>query len=106
MSSVARAASLDRARGQRVPGMWWTPPRSPCATEGKGVDVLRLGGQAASRLSARFPLAPERRPGSAAAGNWRNRECLRTASRKRRRSPGSGSEPLERTLARHLLRRK
>lgn len=49
MSSVARAASLDRARGQRAQGTRWTPPGSPCATEGKGVDVATLGGQAASR---------------------------------------------------------
>ena len=52
-------------------------------------------GQAASRLSARFPPAPERRPGSAAAGNQRDRECPRTASRKGRGSLGSGSEPLK-----------
>lgn len=112
MSSVARAASLDRARGQKAQGTWWTPPGSPCATEGKGVDVATLGSQAASRLSARFPLAPERSPRSAAAGN--RMDCERpgsaesppTASRKGRGSLGSSNEPLKRTLAGRLLRRK
>lgn len=79
------------------------PPR------GKGVDVATLGSQAASRLSARFTgsRGALERSGRKPDGLWRRVcESPPTASRKGKGSLGSSNEPLKRTLAGRLLRRK